>query len=1690
MMTQTQLAVEDVWPLSPLQDGLLFHAAYDQDADRDVYVGQRILNLDGVLQPEVLEASWQALLDRHASLRAGFRTRAAGDTVQVIAKGARIPWTHADLTELTDEAAEAEAGRLAAIDARRFDLGVPPLLRVLLLRIGPGRHRMVVTMHHILMDGWSLPILFNELWALYGNAGDPSVLPTVPQYRDYLEWLVRRDKDAARAAWRAMLEGTEDATLVGPDDRGGPPVMLQHVIDQVGDELADRLREVARAAGVTLNRVFQVAWALLVGKLSGHDDVVFGATVSGRPAEVPQSDRMVGLFINTVPVRVPLDPATSFSKALTALQDQQSALLDHQQLSLSEIQRAGGPGATFDTLMVFQNYPRGPKVAPAVGMAKPGRPDEAPEPGGASPRGEGLGGAALRGGALRGGPLHMGPPPGPGTHGPDPEGPGGPQGQGGPLHLGPPPAGGDGDGQPQGPPPGPAPQGPGPIRISSGGGEEAAHYPLTIVVTPIDDIEIRLDYRPDVFDERTARALVDRMLLVLRQVADDPDALFGRLEVLADSERRELVESWNQTRRELPAATLAELFEQQARRSPEAVAVVAGDSELTYAELDWRADRLARRLVELGACPETLVGVVTERSVELITALLAVVKAGAAYLPLDGKHPAARLGAVAAEAGVSIVLVDAPNAERGLADAALFASAEVLSLDSIEPDDEDLAAAEHPPVARVEPENLMCVIYTSGSTGVPKGVAVTYRSVIAFCLDECWSTETLERVLVQANHAFDASTYEIWATLLHGGRLVLAPAGEIDTVERGRLIAAQKVTNVHATAGLFRVLAEQAPHIFGGVREVSTGGDVVSANAVRTLLRTHPGMVVRTTYGPTETTAFATQLPYTDPDAVPDVVPIGRPMDNTRALVLDGFLKPVPIGMTGELYLAGAGLARGYLGRAALTAERFVACPFPAEGEPDGARMYRTGDLAQWTESGELLFLGRADKQIKIRGFRIEPAEIEAVLGAHPDVKQAVVVALEDQPGRKRLAGYVVPVGGDAGALDPEMLKEHLGAKLPDYMVPASVTVLDELPVTVNGKLDRARLPVPVFSGRAAGRAAATDAEELICRLFAEVLSLERVGPEDSFFALGGDSIMSMLVAGRARKAGLAITPRQVFELRTPAELARVAEPIDDAGRSGAEDIPFGPVPLTPVMRELAERAGSAARSGSQAMLLTAPAGLTLDQLNAVLQAVLDGHDVLRARLDAENEQLVIPEVAAASAAPAVELVSRVDAAGLDEEQLSDLIDEQAVAAEAALAPEDGVMLRAVLLDRGPDESGYVLLTAHHLVIDGVSWRVLMPDLALAHAALATGIADAADAAVTSAPTSFRRWATGLAERARAQETVDELPTWTRVLDRTEPAIADRPLDPEFDTVGNGFSRAEVLIPAQTAGALLGAVPAAFHAGVDDVLLSGLAAALDEWLRARGRRVEGGFLIDREGHGRVPLSDDMDLTRTLGWFTTVYPVWVETGPIDAAEVRAGGEDVARLTKRIKEQLRSTPGEGLGYGLLRYLNPATRPVLAELASPQIGFNYLGRFDGPGGGDQGPEGAGGKPPAELAGDGGGADTAGAGRPGPRPWAPAGEHAMRGGVDPLMPLRHVLEINGAARDLPEGPELRFVLESPSALLTGVELADLAGRWEAALAGIARHVAEGGGGGHTPSDFSLISLGQEDIDEFESVFGGAAGA
>ncbi|MFC5752658.1 amino acid adenylation domain-containing protein [Actinomadura rugatobispora] len=1543
------MRIEDVWPLSPLQEGLLFHAGYDGDA-QDLYVVQGVVELTGTLDVAVLRASWEALLARHASLRASFQHRASGAPVQVIAEGVPLPWREEDLSGLAGPEAEAEARRLVERDrARRFDLAAPPLLRLTLIRMGEARHRMVFASHHIALDGWSLSVLLEELSEVYAAGGDAGGLPPVTPYRDYLAWVDRQDRDAARTAWREALAGADEPTLVAP---AGPadddPAKPGHVIVTTGADAARALAATARARGLTVNTVVQGAWAVLVGLLAGRSDTVFGTTVAGRPAELPGVERMLGLFINTVPVRVVLDPSKPFARMLAELQDQRTALIDHQHLGLAEIRRVAGAGASFDTLLVYQNFPRDPS---------------------------------------------------------------------GPLRFG-------------------------GVTVTGGHSEDASHYPLTLIVTPTPDdgLELRLDHRPDLFGEEDARALLHRLARVLDRVAADPELSVRDLDLLSGEERRQVVTGWNTTTRAVADRPLPELFEAQAARTPDAVAVVGDGVELSYAELDERANRFAHELIARGLGPEDLVGVVMERSAESPVVLLGITKAGAAYLPVDPEYPAERIGFMLADARPALIVCTSTTAGLVGDDAGVgrlvwddpATSALLAARPATPPTDADRAAP-------LRPGHPAYVIYTSGSTGTPKGVAVPHRGIgnLAAAQIDRFAVGPESRVLQFAALSFDASVSELCTALLAGAGLVLAAADRLPP--QGALedlVAEFGVTHVTLPPSVLGA-AESLPE---GLRTVVVAGEACPPALVE---RWSAGRRMINAYGPTETTVCATMSPPLAPGAVDGgTVPIGEPIWNMRVFVLDDFLRPVPPGVTGELYVAGAGLARGYAGRAGLTAERFVACPFTGGGE----RMYRTGDRARWTGAGELVFAGRADDQVKIRGFRIEPGEIEAVLTAHERVGQAVVIAREDRPGVKRLVAYAVPAD-QPSRVDGRALREHVAARLPDHMVPAAVVVLDALPVTVNGKLDRAALPVPDFAGAVTGRAPATATEELLCGLFADVLGLERVGAEDSFFELGGDSIMSMLVVSRARRAGVVISARQIFQERTPAGLARVAETVADADASAseaAEDVATGRVPLTPVMRELAERAGPAALTGRfcQSMLVSVPSGTRLEPLITAFQTVLDHHDALRARLDADARCLVVPPPGAAEALSARACVRRVDAVGLRDEALAETVAGHRRDAVARLDPSGGVLVQAVWFDAGPEVPGRLLVVAHHLAVDGVSWRVLMPDLAAAYAGNA----------LEPVRTSFRRWAIALAEQAVGQERVGELPQWTRMLAGPDPLLGGRPLDKETDTAAE--TRREALrLKGEVTSALLTGVPAAFNAGVDDALLAGLVAAVDERRRRQGRRAPGGMLVDVEGHGREPLAEGMDLTRTVGWFTAQHPVRLDPGGTGYADVRAGGPGAGLLVKRIKEQLRAVPGDGLGYGLLRHVNEATAPALAALPVPQIAFNYLGRFTAS---------------SSAAGDG---------------WRPAGEAVLGGAPDPRMAATHALAASALVRDLPGGPELEVSLTCPAGLLDAGELQELTAGWAAMLHGIAAHVTRTGGGGLTPSDVPLTEISQDELDEFAAL-------
>ncbi|HLY89546.1 MAG TPA: amino acid adenylation domain-containing protein, partial [Acetobacteraceae bacterium] len=1126
-------------------------------------------------------------------------------------------------------------------------------------------------------------------------------------------------------------------------------------------------------------------------------------------------------------------------------------------------------------------------------------------------------------------------------------------------------------------------------------------------------IDALLTFATDLFERETALALTRRLMLLVQTLVADPDRRIGSINLLSDDERAQLA-AWNATARPMADASLATLFERQAAKTPDAVALVCDGATLTYAELDTRANRLAHYLIRRGVRTQSHVALWLERSPELIVALLAVLKAGGAYVPLHNAHPVPRLRFVVEQSAAMVVLTD-----RDL-DAAEW-PAMVIDVRGTAWHSEPCTA----PGLEVDVQSLAYIMYTSGSTGTPKGIAVTQRNVAELALDHCWQDGAQQRVLLHSPHAFDASTYEIWVPLLSGQQILIAPPEELDVAALAQLIAGRDVTAAFLTTALFRLLADEQPQCFARMRAVWTGGEAASPAAFQAVLDRCPDLTLVHVYGPTETTTFATHYAMRAPHRVGASVPIGAPMDNTQVHVLDHALQPVPVGVCGELYIGGSGLARGYLQRPGLTAERFVANPFG-----HGTRLYRTGDLVRWLPDGQLDFMGRADHQVKIRGFRIELGEIEAALLRQSAVAQATVIAREDRPGVKQLVGYIVPSAGSL--IDPAALRRTLGEQLPDYMVPVALVVLEALPLTPNGKIDRKALPAPDFTP-SSRRAPRTPQEHVLAGLFAQVLGLTEVGVDDSFFDLGGDSISSIQLVSRARKAGLVFTPKDVFTLQTVAALALKAGALHTPSAAPVESA-IGAVPLTPIMRWWLEQDGPIGRF-NQSMLLQVPA-LELAKLTTALEALLDHHDALRLRVQREpagwSAQILAPGSVDVAAC-----VQRVSIAGLNVAQREALVAQHSDAAAARLDPEAGRMLQAIWFDAA-HEPGRLLLVLHHLVVDGVSWRILVPDLAAAYDG----------AALDPVGTSLRGWAQRLVTEAQSARRVAELPLWRDILQTEDPPLAARTLDAAKDTVQTS-AHLSLTLPAELTSELLTHVPALFHARINDVLLTAFALAIAHWRRQRLPDTGLALRIDLEGHGREEIFDNLDLSRTAGWFTSLFPVRLDPGPIDLAQAMAGGSALGLALKRIKEQLRALPDHGIGFGLLRHLNPDTAQVLSAPRASQIAFNYLGRF-----------------------------AAGSAQH----WSTAPEaSALQGGDAPARPLAHAIELNALTCDTAAGPELSAHWSWAANLFTHTDIQSLAKTWFDLLAALVTHAQQPHAGGFTPSDLPLLTLQQAEIDQLQ---------
>ena len=1156
-----------------------------------------------------------------------------------------------------------------------------------------------------------------------------------------------------------------------------------------------------------------------------------------------------------------------------------------------------------------------------------------------------------------------------------------------------------------------------PLAVDTG----TAKFDLSLAIVETEDyLRCVWEYNTDLLDPETVEGLAKHFENLLHAATGEPERAVGSLSLLSAAEQAELVTRFSQSRDlAIPEGeTVASLLQRVAGEHGRRSALTQQGRVLSYTELEEKANQLANFLLDRGVGPEALVGVALDRSFDLFVAILGTVKAGAAYVPIDPLYPRERIEHIVRDARLSLLL-----SSDGLARLFEGVVDEIVRLDT-----EWSRISKYPedaPQSGVVGENLVYAIYTSGSTGVPKGVGVRQRALLnhILAMRKDMGLTPDDRVLQYISMSFDASGEEIYPTLASGATLVLPPsARELSAEELLGIVRSEGVTVLHLPVPIWHLivdtLGDQGQRLPDSVRLVMVGGEAPSVQKLREArqILSHP-IDFMNLYGPTEATITSTYYKLElNPERAFEapVVPIGKPIANVRAYVLDRRLVPVPVGVIGELVVGGEGLARGYLGRPDQTAEVFVPDPFASK---PGARMYRTGDLVRLTRSGDLVFAGRADSQVKVRGLRIELGEIEHHLLRHPGVREGVVAAKQSERGT-RLVAYVV-----AGAERPSAaeLRDFLKRTLPDYMVPNAYVFLDELPTTPSGKIDTRRLPEPDFGAETSGVefvAPKNAKEKTLVEIWKQVLGLEKVGVRDNFFELGGDSILSIQVVARANQSGLKITPRQVFEHPTVEELAAIAE--EGVAIRAEQGLVTGEVQLTPIQEWFFGLDLPHPEHWNQSLALKLEEPLDPAALEKAVRALVEHHDMLRARFRKQGASwsAEIPREIAPGGFRLVDL-SRLEA----NEATKRLVLE-ASHAQGSCDLQEGPLFRVVYFRMPAGEGDTLLIVAHHLIIDGVSWRVLSEDLLTAYKQIAAG----EKLRLPPKTTSFKYWAEKLAAFANSGELTAEVDYWNEIGERARQIEVALPVDfPEGENLERHAASVKVTLSEQETEALLREVPLVYHTQIEHILLAALVRAHSRWT--------GGskLLVEMESHGREDLFEDVNLSRTVGWFTATYPVLLEA---------RGSWSEGELIKQIKEALSSIPRHGLGFGLLRFRREKP-PKLEAFPDAAVGFNYLGQFEGEDG--------------RLRGLGKTLDTLGPER------------------HPENRRIHELEIGAAV----VGGQMQFNFSYSAERLAHATVTRWANEYLEELRGLIQHCLSAGAGGYTPSDFADAGLDDEELEE-----------
>jgi amino acid adenylation domain-containing protein/non-ribosomal peptide synthase protein (TIGR01720 family) len=1446
--------LEDIYPLSPLQEGMLFHTLYSPDDG--VYFEQVTGKITGKFDIAIFASAWQSVVDRHPILRSAYQWENQDSPLQVVSRDVKFPIQQKDWRNFTPKEQEEQLQEYLIQDRKKgFHLDLAPLMRFVIIHLSESTWQWVWSHHHLLLDGWSLPVIFKEVLEIYqaNLQGISSSLAPVPAYKNYIQWLAERNHEQAKQFWQETLAGISHPSRCAfklPNQTELFSVEADYQEEELHLEQEEfaSLQLMAQNYHVTLNTLAQAAWALLLHKYGAGDDVLFGVTVSGRPPELPEVENMVGLFINTLPMRVRLQPEVTVASWLKNIQQLQVQIREYEYSKLVDIKNiiAFPPGEDmFESILVFENYPVNESLK---NQSKDIQVDD--------------------------------------------------------------------------------------IRFN-----ERTNYPLTIAFIPQDGLILKLNYETKFLSPSLAKMMLQHLRNLLLELACNPEQPSGEIKLLSAQESNLAINEWNANSTSWgDFLTAHQLFEEQAQANPDAVALVMGENSLTYGELEKRANSLAALLKAEGISHELIVGLYFEPSIEYIVALLAVLKAGGAFLPLDPAYPQERLSYILEDSKACLIVTQDKQAPT------FFKSHhKVISFPELEQKAQSFPSSVFLSLPS-SPSHLAYVIYTSGSTGKPKGVLVTHAGIqnLVRAQATTFGVTKQSRVYQFASLSFDASVSEIFMALGSGASLYLRDQAErLPDATLWEALTAGQITHLTLAPSL---LAAIVPENLPNIETLIVAGEAAAGN----LLRRWGGgyRQIFNAYGPTEATVCASMMDCSYLVGEPS---IGRAMSNVEMYLLDSNLELVAPGVPGEIYIGGIGLARGYLHQSRLTASAFVPHPFAKQ---PGARLYRTGDIGVYDTIGNIYYLGRQDNRVKFHGYRIELGEIEAALASHEAVESTIVLLREDIPGRPRLVAYALMPTEKATS---EELLEHSAKILPSYMVPSTVVLVKEWPLTPNGKINRKALPAPELpSHKETEENTATNAtEEILGKIWAEVLGLEAVHLNDNFFEMGGDSIISLQIVSRSRDAGLSISPKDIFEAQTLGRLAQKAKSLST--KVEVVEPLTGKVPLAPIQHWFFEQNLTHPNQWNQALALSInkPSNEPLDinALTIALESVVAHHDVLRLQFH-KNQQGVWEQSYAGSAAKPPLRVENFSSylPYLQRYVLQVILEEEQKSFDFNRPP----LLRALYAKNLEQYGDVLFLFGHHLVVDGVSWRILVEDLNIAYQQVTAG----KPVSLSTKTTSYRQWTTALETLVDSPEIAQDILFWQETLSTPTAVLpVDYEMQPASNTVDSLSVETTQLTTAETL-TLLKEATAIYHAGVQEILLASLLETISNWSNSSN------LLVDLEGHGREDIFskegilNGLDLSRTVGWFTSLYPVLLKkpeentigitsaqpimkiaSSPTSSFESEAGN-----LLKEIKKQIRAIPHHGLSFGLIRYLakDEAKSETLAAQKA-QISFNYLGQID---------------------------------------------------------------------------------------------------------------------------------------------------